>query len=319
MSPILLALACFVSMAVLTAGVAWLVRDWHAPMLARLRALGQSPQQAQSTVGVLTEDRPRSFLEKLLTKLGRRTAEEADSTADLVRDAPVTVDLAQQLVRAGIRRSNGMALLMGIRIALSVGAGLVGVLLTALVSLQLLPLAGAFALFGFIMPRFILLRLAANRCAEIQRSLPDAIDLLILCVEAGLGLNAAIVRVAEERSAVSNDPIAQELNQLAKELQMGVGRREAFRGLAERTGAPELRSLAVHLLHAERFGTSLSTTLHTQADSMRTHRRLQAEEMANKTQVKLLFPLIMFIFPPVMIVILMPAVMRLVEALKVLM
>jgi tight adherence protein C len=99
---------------------------------------------------------------------------------------------------------------------------------------------------------------------------------------------------------------------------VGVGRREAFRNLADRTGAAELRSLAAHLIQAERFGTSISSTLRTQAETMRTHRRLLAEEMANKTQIKLLFPLIMFIFPSVMIVILMPAVMRLIDALKVL-
>ena len=112
------------------------------------------------------------------------------------------------------------------------------------------------------------------------------------------------------------DPIGQELTQLAKELQMGVGRKDAFRALAERTGATEIRSLAAHLIQSERFGTSISQTLRLHSESMRTHRRLHAEEMANKTQIKLLFPLIMFIFPSVMIVILMPAVMRLMDALK---
>jgi len=126
------------------------------------------------------------------------------------------------------------------------------------------------------------------------------------------------VKVAEERSNSGADPIGQELTQLAKELQVGMSRREAFRNLADRTGAPELRSLAAHLIQSERFGSSIANVLRLQSESMRTHRRLMAEEMANKTQVKLLFPLIMFIFPSVMIVILMPAVMRLIEALKVL-
>jgi tight adherence protein C len=122
--------------------------------------------------------------------------------------------------------------------------------------------------------------------------------------------------VAEERSHSGEDPLGQELTQLAKELQVGMSRRDAFRNLADRTGAPELRSLAAHLIQSERFGSSIANTLRLQSDGMRTHRRLMAEEVANRTQIKLLFPLIMFIFPSVMIVILMPAVMRLMEALK---
>ena len=323
MSPLLLALATFVSLALLAGGVAWLVKNWNAPMFARLRALGQAPGVAAAgNVTVLTDDRPKSPLERLLTGLGRSTRPEAARepvAPELVRHGPPKLDLAQQLIQAGIRRPNAMALLMGIRVALAGALAVVGLALTAVVSPKFVGSTFAFALVGFVLPRFIVARLADKRRSEIQSNLPDAIDLLLLCVEAGLGLNAALVKVAEERSYTGDDPVGQELTQLAKELQVGVARREAFRNLADRTGAPELRSLAAHLIQAERFGSSVSQTLRTQADTMRTHRRLMAEELANKTQIKLLFPLIMFIFPSVMIVILMPAVMRLMEALKVLM
>lgn len=318
MTPIVLALATFVSLAVLTLGTAWLAKHAHAGMFARLRALTQPAGATSASVTVLTDDRPKHPLEKLLTRLGRRTRPPKEAVAELVRQGSSKLDLGEQLTQAGIRRPNALALLTGIRIALAAAFFAVGLVLATVVSPNLLPASFTFALIGFVIPRFVVARLAENRRSDIQRHLPDAIDLLLLCVEAGLGLNAALVKVAEERSNSGEDPIGLELTQLAKELQVGVGRRDAFRNLADRTGAAELRSLAAHLIHAERFGSSIGSTLRTQAESMRTHRRLLAEEMANRTQIKLLFPLIMFIFPSVMIVILMPAVMRLLEALRVL-
>src|SRR5262245_14446436 len=317
MSPVALALLTFLSLAVLFGGIAWLVRNWNAPMMARLRALGRGDLGQGPEVTVIHDERPKHALERFLTGLGKSagpTAEKAPEP-ELVKTKNPKADLNQQLVQAGIRRPNAMALLMGIRLALAGALVLVGVIVAALTNPSLLGTAFALAPVGFALPRFIVARMAARRREQIMRHLPDAIDLLLLCVEAGLGLNAALVKVAEERSGASgNDPIGQELTQLSKELQVGVGRKDAFRNLAERTGATEIRSLAAHLIQSERFGTSISQTLRLHSESMRTHRRLHAEEMANKTQIKLLFPLIMFIFPSVMIAILMPAVMRLMDA-----
>jgi tight adherence protein C len=323
MTPLLLAFLTFLSLTVVAGGVAWLAKNWNAPMLARLRALGQPLGAASGNVTVMAEDRPNNPIQKLLTKLGRRRtrakAADDDDLPALVRKNPnASPDLGQQLVQAGFRRPYAMALLMGVRVALAGLMTLVGFGLATFVSPKLLPTCFALAMLGYVLPRFIVARIASKRREEIQRSLPDAIDLLLLCVEAGLGLNAALVKVAEERSNSGPDPIGYELTQLANELQVGMGRREAFRNLAERTGVAELRSLAAHLIQSERFGSSIANTLRVQSESMRTHRRLMAEEIANKTQVKLLFPLILFIFPSVMIVILMPAVMRLMDALKVL-
>ena len=321
MSPLLLALLTFASLAVCFGGIAWLVRHYSAPMMARLRTLRKGDRGAQSEVTVMQDDRPQHAVERFLTGLGNSagSTKEKPAEPELVKTKAPKVDLGLQLVQAGIRRPNALALLTGIRVALALGLVVIGAALAMIFNPRLLGTAFALAPIGFVLPRFLIAKMAAKRREEIQCHLPDAIDLLLLCVEAGLGLNAALVKVAEERSANADDLIGVELTQLAKELQMGVGRKDAFRNLAERTGAAEIRSLAAHLIQSERFGTSISQTLRLHAEGMRTHRRLQAEEMANKTQIKLLFPLIMFIFPPVMIVILFPAVMRLMEALKSLM
>jgi tight adherence protein C len=322
MAPLLLGLATFVSLTLLVAGAAWVARTWSAPMLARLRALGKTAE-AGGQVAVLADDRPKGPLERFLTQLGQHQQAGAEAPEEagpkVVKQEKPRADIRQYLVQAGIRRPNALALLMGIRVALGACLALLGLLLGTIVSPTFLPMGFALGVVGFVLPRFVVARMAAKRRDKIQQHLPDAIDLLLLCIEAGLGLNAALVKVAEERSASGRDPIGQELTQLAKELQVGVTRKEAFRNLADRTGAGELRSLAAHLIHAERFGSSIGATLRVQSETMRTHRRLAAEEAANKTQIKLLFPLILFIFPSVMIVILLPAVMRLMEALSVLM
>jgi tight adherence protein C len=318
MSPLALALLTFVSLALLAGALAWIVRNWSAPMMARLRALRQREGNSDE-VTVITDDRPKHALERFLTGLGKSTTDATTAKKpEVAKTTRPKVDLRVQLVQAGIRRPNALALLMGIRVAVAGALVLVGIVIATIFSSRLLPTAFALAPIGFTLPRFILARMAAKRREQIQCNLPDVIDLLLLCVEAGLGLNAALVKVAEERSAGGQDALGIELTQLAQELQVGVSRRDAFRNLADRTGAAEIRALAVHLIQSERFGTSVSQTLRTHSETMRTHRRLQAEEQANKTQIKLLFPLIMFIFPPVMIVILLPAVLRLMEALRVL-
>lgn len=318
MSPLALALLTFVSLALLFGGLARLVGEWNAPMLARLHALGRGEGAWTDEVTVIRDDRPKYAVERFLTDLGERTtSQRAESdTPGLETSAKPKKHLDRQLVQAGVRRRNALALLTGIQLVLAGGLVVLGVVAAGVLNTNLLPIGFALAPVGFALPRFVVARLAARRRQEIERHLPDTIDLLLLCVEAGLGLNAALVKVAEERSTSGDDLIGQELTQIAKELQVGVPRKDAFHNLAERTGVGEIRTLAAHLIQSERLGTSVSQTLRQHSESMRTHRRLQTEEAANKCQTKLLFPLIMFIFPPVMIVILMPAIMRLTQALK---
>jgi len=156
MSPLLLALLTFGSLGLLVGGVAWLVQNWNAPMLARLRALTQPLGAAGGQVTVLTDDRPNSPVEKLLTKLGRGTAAVPDKDRDvpeLVKNRDAAPDLAQTLVQAGIRRPNAMALLMGIRMALG-GALLIGAaLFFSVVNPTGTPLCFALGLLGYVADR----------------------------------------------------------------------------------------------------------------------------------------------------------------------
>jgi tight adherence protein C len=318
MTPLALGLLTFGSLSALVLGIAWMVANSNAPMFARLRALTQPPGSAPAagTVRVLVDERPKGEIEKLLTRIGGRSSPAEEPKHELVRSGPARPTVPQLLIQAGIRRPNAPALLMGIRMATAGALLLLGLPVASVLTPSLIPILMALTVVGYVLPRFVVARMAARRRDNIERHLPDAIDLLLLCVEAGLGLNAALIKVAEERGQGGQDPIAQELTQLAKELQVGMPRREAFRNLSERTGVSELRSLAAHMIQSERFGSSIGATLRMQSETMRTHRRLLAEELANKTQVKLLFPLILFIFPSVMIVVLMPAVMRLIESLS---
>ncbi|HEU5407518.1 MAG TPA: type II secretion system F family protein, partial [Nitrospira sp.] len=148
----------------------------------------------------------------------------------------------------------------------------------------------------------------------LQRAIPDALDLMVVCVEAGLGLDQAIARVGQEISQ-THPALGEELNILSQELRTGVQRQAALRNLAHRTDLEEVRNLVALLVQTDRFGTSIGQALRVHADSMRTRRRLKAEEMAAKLPVKLLFPLIIFIFPSMFIVTIGPACIKIVKVL----
>ena len=149
----------------------------------------------------------------------------------------------------------------------------------------------------------------ASRKDALQRAIPDALDLMVVCVEAGLGLDQAIGRVGEEVKR-AHPELSDELNILALELRTGCHRQEALRNLAHRTDLEEVRNLVALLVQTDRFGTSIGQALRVHADSMRTTRRLKAEELAAKLPVKLLLPLIFFIFPSMFIVVIGPACIK---------
>lgn len=176
----------------------------------------------------------------------------------------------------------------------------------------LLPAGGLIG--GFALPYYIVQRRVSLRREKIQKSLPNVLDLIIVCVEAGLSLNAAIQRIAKEMRHTYPE-LAGELSILNQEFFLGVGRAEAFRNLALRTGVDELRSLATVLLQSDRLGTSIAEVLRVQAEIMRTKRRQRAMEDAQKMPIKLLFPLIFFIFPALLVVILGPAALTLYRSL----
>lgn len=162
---------------------------------------------------------------------------------------------------------------------------------------------------GYYLPNLVLAHLVAKRRNNLQDALPDALDLMIVCVEAGLGLDAAMNRAASEMG-LRSQALSEELNLLTMELRMGVRREQALRNLALRTGVDDMASFVAMLVQADRFGTHVADALRIQADTMRTHRRLRAEERAAKIPLKLLFPLIFFIFPSLMVVLMGPAMIN---------
>ena len=169
-------------------------------------------------------------------------------------------------------------------------------------------------LVGFFVPRFVLNRITTNRQRDLRWGLADALDLMVVSVEAGLGLNAAMLKVSTELKDVHN-AIATEFELANLEIRVGRERDEALRNLAERTGVEDLRSLVAMLIQTDKFGTSIAKGLRVFSDSLRTKRRQRAEQEAQKAAVKLLFPLACFLFPTLFIAILGPAALNLIDVL----
>jgi tight adherence protein C len=160
---------------------------------------------------------------------------------------------------------------------------------------------------GWVGPTFYVRAKLKARQKEVQKALPDMLDMLVVCVEAGLGLNQAIVRVADEIDHVS-PVMSEQLAIVNLEMRAGTPREEALKNLAERTGLVDIRSLVSMLIQTDRFGTSIADALRVHSDTMRTKRRQRAEEAAAKTTIKLVFPLVLFVFPAMFVVVLGPSV-----------
>jgi tight adherence protein C len=165
---------------------------------------------------------------------------------------------------------------------------------------------------GFILPRFVLGRLIKRRQLKIRWALPDALDLMVVSIEAGMGLNAAMNHVGSELKAVHPD-LCDEFELANLEIRVGREREEALRNMSERTGVDDLRSFVAMLIQADRFGTSIAQAVRVYADSLRVKRRQRAEQAAQKAAVKLLFPLACFLFPTLFIVALGPAILSLMD------
>ncbi len=170
----------------------------------------------------------------------------------------------------------------------------------------LVPFAGV---LGYYLPEWVLRSRSGRRQHRIRRALPDALDLLSITVEAGLGFDAALDRVSREMGG----PLGEELHRVVQEMRLGKGRSEALRDLAERTTVEELRSFVFAMVQAEIFGISVARVLHVQAAEQRTKRRQLAEEQAQKLPVKIVFPLILCIFPAIFVVLLGPAALSIYE------
>ena len=260
----------------------------------RLRALGGETKRAQ--------DKPalRERIGQALDPLSKALPLSADSTN--------TTRL--MLMQAGYRDAKSVTVYTGMRVF----GALLGFALCLFsgigISSPLLLLGGP--LLGFILPRFLLKRQISKRQMRIRLGLPDALDLTVICVEAGLGLDQALMRVAQDLNH-AHPELSEELSLVNLEMRAGKPRTEAMRNLAQRTGVDDVRSLVAVLIQTDRFGTSIAQALRVHSDALRTERRQRAEEQAAKTTIKLVPPLVVFILPSVIIVTLGPAVISLIR------
>jgi len=219
--------------------------------------------------------------------------------------------LKQKFLSAGLRGGNKMDVYLTARFLVPLAGIAVGSFFPSNTLTWCLMFGGV----GYLLPDIWLTRKVKGRQKRIQKSIPDAIDLLVICVDAGLGLDQALLRIGQE-IAVSHPELHEEFMQINLEQRAGKPRLDAWQSLADRTKLPEFASLVTMLAQTDRFGTPIVRALSRFAEEIRTRRRQRAEEAAAKTKVKILFPLVLFIFPCIFIVLIGPAILQLMRTLS---
>ena len=273
------------------------------PVALRLRELRMLHG---NTASVAYGRRPGAFL-KLIAQLGGFLP--AADGADALRTG---------LVRAGFRRADAPLIFMGSKVVTAVALPLLWMAFgyaTARSVGNVMLFSVLMAFVGFYLPTIYIAMRQRQRHSEILSSLPDGLDLMVVCVEAGLGLGAALQRVGVE-IRLGSPQLSEELSLVNQEMQTGIARTDALRNLAERTGVDDVYSLVAMLIQTDRLGTSVAQSLRAHAESMRTRRRQRAEQMARKASIKLAFPLVFLIFPALLVIILGPAGIQLLKALS---
>jgi tight adherence protein C len=217
------------------------------------------------------------------------------------------------MMRAGYRSPEAIMAMRGFKLLFPI-ALLVTVFVTGIYHVQeiMIPIAALAA--GYLLPDMLLTWRVSARQQRLRRALPDALDLLVICVEAGLGLDQSLMKVSQDMR-IAHHELSDELQLVNLEMRVGKTRIEALRELSRRTGLDDLKSLVAMLIQTERFGTSIAQSLRVFSDDMRVKRRQRAEEMSAKTTVKMVPPLVFFIFPALMVVILGPAILMLMSQL----
>lgn len=244
-------------------------------------------------------NRIQSSLEKLIASLDAAEGSEQSR-------------IGQRLIEAGYRKPSAVNVFMFVRLTLAIVLPILALMFSPLWSLdqlQLMVVLGASVTAGFVLPSHWVDRQRAVRQGQIIRGLPDALDLMVVCVEAGLGIQASLARIAEE-FVRSNRTVSEEFKLVTLEARAGKSTTEALRGLADRSGVTDVSSLVAMLVQTERFGTSLADTLRVQADAMRIARMQRAEEQAGKAPLKMMFPTII-IFGATLLVTLGPGMIQL--------
>jgi len=239
-----------------------------------------------------------------------------DTFLRIGRAAPKSVSevgkLRAKLVAAGYRSEQALILFLGIRLGCALlffGITSMPFLLRGNVLISVVAAA-----IGYLLPSMVLGRLAKRRQHRLRLSLPDALDLMVVSVEAGLGLDQAILRVAEELMMVHPE-LSEELRLVNLELRAGTARADALRNLADRTQVDDLSSFVTMLVQTDKFGTSVAQSLRVHSDTSRTKRRQRAEEAAAKTGAKMVFPLVFCIFPAIWVVTIGPAAIKFIQVL----
>jgi tight adherence protein C len=289
--------------AIIMFGTFWLLQtisQRNSVAEERLERLGR-PKSLMDLDMTATDSNQRfSGLRKAFEGLGASMEPQSDLEKNSLR---------VKLANAGFRSENAASIYQGMRLAtllLFLVPAAMFFLLKDGFTMNAIMYTIVFGGVGFYLPQIVLGFIKKSRQQEIFLTLPDALDLLVVCVESGLGLDAAMRKVTDEMKSHAKI-ISEEFALANLQLQMGRPRREVLHDLGVRTGVDDVRSLAAILIQADRFGSSIAQALRVQSDAMRTRRRQIAEEKAAKTAVKLIFPLVLFIFPSVFVVLVGPA------------
>ncbi len=304
---LLITISTFICISLGMMGVYWLLYRPQSAATERLKQLG-ARNTAVASPGLMPDDgRGAELAQRLASPLSRLLP---PSVAEAKK-------LQKQLMQAGFRSAGAPLVYRAIQIATMVGFPAAVAIACAILAR---PLSGALLwiligfVVGFALPRYALRKLILSRQQQVRWGLADALDLMVISIEAGLGLNAAMMKVSSELKDVHPD-ISDEFELANLEIRVGRERDEALRNLADRTGVDDLRSLVAMLIQTDRFGTSIAKAIRAFSDSLRTKRRQRAEQAAQKAAVKLLFPLACFLFPTLFIAILGPAALQLMDTL----
>jgi tight adherence protein C len=261
------------------------------------RLVQPPPQQARETSFA---DKQKERVRDSLAAVGSLVSSSA---------APAGSKAQLPMVRAGYRSASAMLAMQGTKILMPI-AFFALTFTTGMYRLNPVFVPLLAAVVGYLLPELWLMWRIQARQHRLRLGLPDALDMLVICVEAGLGLDQAIMRVAQELR-ITHPQLSDELQLVNMEMRVGKTRLEAMRELARRTGVEDIKALVAMLIQTERFGTSIAQSLRVHSDDLRMKRRQRAEEMSAKTTVKMVPPLVFFIFPALMVVILGPAVITL--------
>ena len=283
----------FVATVLILLAVAYALFSTSQPIGDRLGRLW-NPSSAPTQVPFRQKQKERA--QKVLTDVGKLLPASTKQLSHTRR----------LMVRAGYRRQEAATAMFGAKILLPVGLLSLVYFTKIYIYNPALILVGA-GIVGFLLPELWLTWRVKKRQHRLRLALPDVLDLLVICVEAGLGLDQAILRVSQELK-VAHPELSEELQLVNLEMRAGKTRLEALRELSSRTGVDDIKALVAMLIQTDRFGTSVARSLRVHSDSLRIKRRQRAEEMAAKATVKMVPPLVFFIFPALFVVILGPAV-----------